>query len=236
MIGPPNSGKSSSFKTFPGPSAVLSYPNEMGSTSLPSKSFDGHPVLKRVWEGDLNADTPATAWAQAVKDLKAVTKEMLDTKPRSFMGDGIHKLYPVFMNDVTFGAYGKGLDFDAKLWQKGTGAFIDYLNTIKNSAVENVVFTIWAAPEADKNTGAVNADKKDFHVFPDLPGKQSNRILGEFSLSLYCFREGGQFKWLTQPEGDIGGVGAKLPGEVLAKLPKKVPQDWAGLMKLLEAA
>jgi hypothetical protein len=204
----------------------------MGSTSLPSESFDKHPILKKVWEGDLPMSAPASSWGKVVTDLKMVTKELLDTKPRSFMGDGIHKLYPIFMNDVTFGAYGRGEEFDAKLWSKGTSSFIDYLNMIK-AAVENSVFTVWAAPESDKNTGAVEAGKKDAHVYPDLPGKQSHRIVGEFPMSLYCFREGGQFKWLTQPEGDIGGVGVKLPKEVLAKIPKRVPQDWAALMALL---
>lgn len=232
LVGGPNTGKTTSLRTCTGgPATCLSFPGEMGTTSIPLQTLDGHEITPRIWEGDCRG----SAGAAAIRDLKAVTKNIIASKPHTLMGDGLHKLFPVFMDDVTFGAFSRGDEFDAKLWSKGTGTFLDYLHSIMNSEVPNVLFTIWQGPEADSNTGAIDAGKKDRHVYPELPGKASSRIVGEFSLTLYCFREAGQFKWLTQPQGEIGGVGAKLPEAVLKRLPARVPQHWADLMKVLEA-
>jgi hypothetical protein len=228
LVGDPNSGKSFSLRTWPGPQEVLAYPGEKGSSSIASVSDDGKPVrvVRYAADGDI-AD-----WAAVVKEMKEATRSALEAKPRTFAGDGLHKLYQCFLHEATFGASSRGNDFDPKLYGVATTRFGQYLDLVMRSPVEHIVFTVWGALEKDDpdERGATPSR----HIFPDLPGQAAKRVMGEFSLVLYANKDAsGKYIWQTKPMGKVWGAGSKLPPSISARIPLTVEQDWGKLSKLI---
>ena len=230
--GPPNSRKTSSLATWPGPLFVQSYPGEKGTASIPKTTVDGLPVKAFAFE----SPEAEVNWSQVVKDTKALTIEILSGKlgeVKTFAGDGLHKLYFMFLAEATFGASARGENFDAKLYGNAGTRFFQYVDLVMRSNVENVVFTCWDGHEKDDPDEKGTSPSR--HIFPELPGQASKKIMGEFSISLYATKDpAGKFVWQTQPSGKVWGAGVKLPVEVAKTLPLFIEQDWRVLEKALK--
>ena len=225
IVGPPNSRKTTSLFTWPRPIGVVSYPGEKGYASIPATAPD---VTALVWEDDIAAKTSPSA---LVKEIETATFGLLSRNEpiTTFAGDGLHKLYTAYLNEATNGAYAQGDDFEPRMYGRAHEAFLHYLNRVMHSKVPYVVFTVWDGREADNPEAG---SKSPSHIFPDLPGKLAKRIMGEFSVVLYAEVTPpvpGQLQkatWQLQPGGKVWGAGVKLPPDLAAKLPQKVPQDW----------
>jgi len=230
--GPPNSGKTTSLRTWPKPMIVVSYPGEKGITSVPQ----GEGVRAFVWDAP---DPAATVnWVGVLAEVSKLTFEALGGKYgpiRTFAGDGLHKLYDVCLNVATGGAKARGEDFEPKKYGTAGTLFFGYVEKVLLSTVEYVVLTCWDGLEKD-DPDAKDKDTSK-HIFPELPGKAAKLVMGEFAVVLYASREGSgpsaQYKWQTQPLGKVWGCGAKMPLEIAKRLPVTVPQDWSALEKLL---
>mgnify|MGYP001589621971 FL=1 len=230
--GPPNSGKSTSLRTWPTPMVIISAPGEKGTTSLPQ----GEGIRSFVWDApDPNA---AVNWVGVLAEVNKLTFESLSGKYgpiKTFALDGLHKLYDTCLQVATNGAKARGEDFEPKKYGPASALCFGYLEKVMLSAVENVVFTCWDGLEKD------DPDEKGSqaprHLFPELPGKAAKLIMGEFAVVLYSNREGAgpaaKYIWQTQPLGRVWGAGVKMPLEVSKRLPLTVPQDWGALERLL---
>lgn len=233
LNGPPNSRKTSSLATWPGPLLVLSYPGEKGTSSIPRLTVDGQAVKAFAFDGEV-VEQPN--WAQIIKDTKALTMEALSGKHgpiKTFAGDGLHKLYGAFLAEATFGASTRGENFDAKLYGNAGTRFFQYIDLVMRSTIENIVFTCWDGHEKDDpDEKGTNPSR---HIFPELPGQAAKKIMGEFSIVLYANRDPtGKYVWQTQPLGKVWGAGAKVPIEVAKALPATLEQDWRVLEKALK--
>jgi hypothetical protein len=217
------------LSTWPAIRAILSFPGEKGTASIPSD--EGTKAF--VWE---NSEEPDKIDHRAViKEVQQVTKDILSGKHgtcHTFAGDGLHKLYQCFLAEATFGASARGETFDAKLYGNAGTRFFQYLDFVLRSNVENVVFTVWDGHEKDDpdEKGATPSR----HIWPELPGQAAKRVMGEFSLVLHATKDSaGKYVWLTQPQGKVWGAGIKLPIEIAKSIPPSVPQDWAALEVLI---
>jgi hypothetical protein len=241
VVGPPNSWKTSSLLTWPMPMAVVVYPGEKGSSSLPPT----HPGLTtHVWEEDpLTANKPGPI----VKAVEGVTLDVLSGTHgpiTTFAGDGLHKLYEVYF-DAAIAEVGDDERVRGRAFGMAHESFMAYLKRVLHSPVPYVVMTCWDGPEKDNPL----ADPKDKdapkHLWPDFAGKLAKRIVGEFGAVLYAqpgtelLTGSGQrakFKagtWYTRPHGAVWGAGLKLPLAVAQRVPSVVPQDWTALEALV---
>lgn len=224
LTGPPNSGKSTSFRTFPRPQVVQVYPGEKGGTSI--ETGEGVKVYK--WSAP-----EVVSWTEVVAETKRLTVDILQRakkgEVKTFCGDGLHKLYACFLHAATSGASAKGEEFDAKIYSSVHAQFFQYVDMVlRNDHLEYAVFSVWDGKEADDS----DAKGKDItrHIFPDLPGQAAKRIMGEFSVVLYHIIEGAgptaRYLWQTKPFGKVWGAGCKMPLAISKALPINVPQDW----------
>lgn len=226
LSGPPNSGKTTSLRTFPQPVIVQSYLMEKGYSSIQgvAKAFvprDFDPLEVVNWQAVINDTTKLTAEIISGKHGECAT----------FAADGLHKLYEAYLAAATGGASIRGEDFEAKLYMGAANKFFAYINMIYNSKVPMFVGTVWDGLEKD------NPEDKDkqasSHVFPELPGKSAKRIMGEFSVALGCKIQGtgkaASYLWQTKPQGRVWGAGMKIPLEIYSAIPDFVPQDYATL-------
>ena len=172
IAGGPNTGKTTSLVTFPhddkGGMHVLLYPGEKGGASVPQDPY----VKGYVWEVDPGKKLASAA---IVTQVGKLTTEILAGKHgpcQTFAGDGLHKFIGYILDDVTGGAFFDGEEFEARLYGRAYQVFLDYLNDVTQSAVENVVFTAWDGSEADraKKPGEKASDIPS-HTYPDLPGR-----------------------------------------------------------------
>lgn len=233
LTGPPNSGKTTSLRLWERPMAYVCFPGENGDATLPSEEG----ITKFVWE-DLDY-SKAVDWAAVLKEIKTVTADILGgTKYgqfKTYAGDGLHKLYSIFLNVQTGGASAAGEDFEAKLYSGSHKAFFTFIQRVNASLIENVVFTIWDGREKD-DPDAKDKDTQK-HIFPELPGKAAKDIMGEFSVVLYHMVQGqgagAKYQWQTKPMGKVWGCGIKAPTEITSKIETFIPQDIKKLMPLL---
>lgn len=240
LVGPPNSRKTTGMGTWPGMKAYMVYPGETGHGSIDVTREDTKAF---VWEEDAQKTLGPAA---LVKEIESNTWDILAGKHGAFdvfNGDGIHKLYAAYINDASAGAFGKGEEFDPKCYGHAHEMFAYYLNRVMASPMSYVNFSCWDGREADDPTMA----KGTSHVYPDLPGKMAKRIMGMFSVVLYCEVSPPQAAmpgqkptqtatWQLQPGGKVWGAGVKVPPEIAAKLPLKVEQNWQTLEPLLLGA
>lgn len=236
LNGPPNSGKTTSLRTWPGPVVGLHYPKEKGTSSLPFKTLDGQPITGFI-PPEIDV-TKAQDWRALLADLRKTTIDILAGKMgpvRTFFGDGIHKAYQIFLASVVNGANFTGEEFEPKLYVKAHSLFWEYIDLIQSSNVEYVVLTCWDGAEQDNSLDDSKEGKKKRHILPDLPGQAAKKVMGEFSLVLNAGIEGvgaaAKYYWQTQPGGYVWGAGMKLPIEVVQKLKlgREVPQDFTAL-------
>ena len=243
LNGPPNSGKTTSIRTWPGPVHVQVFPKEKGSSSLPFRTTDGQEIIGYIPD-DIDV-TKAQDWRKLAADLRTTTVDILAGKfgpVTTFFGDGLHKAYQVFLAEITGGANYTGEEFDAKLYSKAHAQFWEYVDMVQASGVPYVGFTCWDGLEQDNPQDDSKEGKKRKHLYPDLPGQAAKKIMGEFSLVLNAGIEGvgsaARYYWQTQPGGLVWGAGMKLPIEVSQKLklPREVDQDWTALDKKIVKA
>lgn len=236
LNGPPNSGKTTSIRTWPGPVHVQVFPKEKGSSSLPFRTLDGQEIIGYTPD-EIDVTKPQD-WRAIASDMTKTTVDILAGKfgpVKTFFGDGLHKAYQVFLAEITGGANYTGEEFDAKLYSKSHARFWEYVDMILNSGVEYIGFTCWDGLEQDNALDESKEGKKRKHVFPDLPGQAAKKVMGEFSIVLNTGIEGvgsaARYYWQTQPGGWVWGAGMKLPIEVSQrlKLPREVEQDWSKL-------
>lgn len=233
LIGPPNSWKTTSLRTWPKPIAYLAYPGEQGVSSMPLE--DG--IMSFVPEMDPVEKLSAGAQLREVDQLTADILSGKHGQFQTFAGDGIHKLYDVIYAHA-FADLGSD---EEKVGGRAYGVahkeFRKRLRTLGESPMPYVVMTAWSTMERDDPESKVNRSK---HVWPHLPGTMGQDVVGEFGCVLYS-KPGkevapGKFargQWQTRPHGDVWGVGIKLPPELAAKVPTLVDQNWAELEKLV---
>jgi hypothetical protein len=226
LNGSPNSGKSTSLRTWPVGAGltVVSAPMEKGVSSVPLKNFEGKPIKHLVYSvPDVAA---AVKWTEVVNDFRntvfAEGKRL--GEEGGLVVEGLHHVHRMFTNEVTFGAASAGTDFDPKLWGNAHSRFFTFLDQLQKLPCAYVVATVWDGLEKD------NPDEKGSnpsrHVFPDLPGGAAKRVMGEWSCSFNATKEGENYVWVTKPRGQIWGAAAKLPLEISSKIPNTIPQDW----------
>lgn len=238
IVGPPNSWKTTSMRTWPRPLHALSFPGEHGASAIPHE--DG--IYPYVWEEPTQRVTATSVFSEICRTTeKIIAGEYGECKV--FWGDGLHKLYGAIYEAELEGLKTTYPSMDEdKLAGRAYGeahkTFTKYLRKVNSSAVEYVVFTVWPGREKD------NPDDKSanatMHLWPDLPGEMSRRVVGEFGTVL--FAEPGQpiapgkftaGKWQTRPAGRVWGAGLKLPSEISAKIPTTVDQDWQKFEQLV---
>ncbi len=236
LNGPPNSGKTTSLRTWPGPVVGQVYPKEKGASSLPFRTADGQPITALI-PAEIDVTKPQD-WKAVCTEMRKTTIDILVGKHgpvTTFFGDGIHKAYQVFLASVCGGANFTGEEFETKLYAKAHSLFWEYVDLILSSSVPYAVLTCWDGAEQDNKLDQSSEGKKRVHLYPDLPGQAAKKIMGEFSLVLSAGIEGvggaARYYWQTQPGGYTWGAGMKLPLEVTQKLklPREVEQNWTKL-------
>lgn len=233
ISGPPNSGKTTSLRTWPKPMAVVSFPGELGVASLPiqEEGIDAYAF------GEIDVTKPVN-WIDIVEETRRLMAD-LTTKGtyQTVAGDGLHKLYHCYLNMVTVGKAAKGEAFDGRrAYPAASALFFGDLRLWIQSGVPFSPWTVWIG--RDKDDPTAEADKASTHIFPALPGQAGQDVVGEFALCVYAERQGqgqaARYVWLTKPDSRVWGVGAKLPLEIATKLPQTIsPQAWSELEKWL---
>jgi hypothetical protein len=228
ISGSPNSGKTSSLATFPRPIAVMFFPGEKGQTSLEV----GADV--KAWVPEPSDPEKPQNWAAMVQSVERATNEILAGKHgqfQTFAGDGLHKLYTLYLAEATAGASMRGEEFDAKMYGSASKKFFTYLDRVLRSSMPYVVLTVWDGREKDDPSN--KSKDAPSHIFPELPGKAAKDIMGEVSVAVYATKVGPSFKWQTRPQGSVWGCGVKLPPALAEKIPSFVDQDWSKFEPLL---
>jgi hypothetical protein len=153
-------------------------------------------------------------------------------------------MYKVYLNLATDGAFGRGDDFEAKLYTKAHEMANKFLTNITQSPVEYVIVTTWNEKEADRpKKPGERASDIDSHEYPALPGKMAKNIVGMFSVLVFSrvtnkrLPDGRMVgEWLLRPDKDVWGASVKCDPRLIAKLPTTCPQDFRGLYKIIGAA
>jgi hypothetical protein len=240
LIGPPNSWKTTSLKTWPKPIAYIAYPGELGLSSVPMDD----QIQAWYWEHDpVTKQSPGAA----LRAVDAITIEILSGKHgefATFAGDGLHKLYELIyaasLSELENGPLGDKVEAEklrGMAYGRAHNEFRQRIQLVSQSTISNVVMTAWSSMEKDDPENA--RSKK--HVWPGLPGTMGQDVVGEFGAVLYAkpgteiapgkYTEG---QWQTRRHGDVWGVGLKLPVNIATKIPTFVKQDWVELASLVE--
>lgn len=221
--GPPLSGKTTSFLTFPPKRHIIVAPGELGHSSV--REDDDTKLY--YWEFDPNATNVqyARTWVQ----LQKLTIDILSGKHgaiTTFAVDGLHKLYKVIMM-----AKGWTPDSDPKEYIKYHAEFERYINMILSSPVDYIIASCYDGNEA------MEAGSKVMQTFPDLPGKQAKLIMGSFPVVFHSERSGDganeKFTWRVRTTGKVQGCGLHVPEDIKRKFPSELPQNWQEVEKLI---
>lgn len=233
VSGAPGTGKTRSAVTCHRPLHIISLPGEGGTNSIPQEEG----IFPYVWVDD--ADSRASSKA-VIDEIKALTIEIVSGARGECVTvfiDGLHKAYEYFLDTVTGGDFFKGNDFEPLLYQRSHTKFLEYLKLVKESRVQYAFFTAWDAKDPDKPE---LKSKSPMHVYPDLPGKLSRRIMGEFSLVLSSHvvpalvrGQPARFYWQLKPNSEVHGAAIKIDPAIYSKLPDEIPQDWVKLEEML---
>lgn len=243
IFGPPDSWKTTSLLSWlpKGEVHVLSFPGEKGYATLPLGIANLHPY---IWEGNVLENRSPSA---VLAEVERLTLDILSGKNGKVdvaQFDGFHKYYDLILDDVTGGAYNRGEEFEPQLYGRAHRRAKDFLDVVLQSPVPYVVFTAWNAKELDRPLQpGEKARSVGSHEWPDLPGKMAKLILGEFSLVLFSNvqkprtpTEKPKGEWILVPDNEVWGVHVKIDPRIAVRLPKRVPQNWVELERLLLAA
>ena len=245
--GPPNSGKTGAFRTWPSPKHIQVAPGERGDDTIPR----GEPgYTPHLWHDDPIEKLASSAVVEMVESLAFQILGGKYGPCRSYCFDGFHKYYGYVLDwmsggDLFKGDLGKSGDTDpyaaARVYNRARERARYFVQQVNASPVENIVWTCWDGREADDPTKGF---KSQTHVFPGLPGQAAKEFMGEFGLVVHSRIQWGlrqpksraPAKWQLLPEGDVWGASVKAPIEVIEKLPAYCDQDYNVLKKLLEDA
>lgn len=223
--GPPLSGKTTSFKTFPAKRHILVAPGEMGHSSL--REDDDTKLYYFEFDPNSTNIQYKRIWVYVQK----LTQEILAGKRgevTTFGLDGLHKLYEVVMK-----ACGWTTDSDPKEYVKYHDEFGKYTKMVLGSPTPYVVMSCYDGNEA------MEAGSKIMQVYADLPGKMAKQVLGMFPVVFHAERSGEgekeKFTWRVRSSGKIQGCGLHVPPEIRNRFPAELPQDWNEVEKLIHA-
>ena len=235
LFGPPNSWKTTSvIATAPYPLHILSVPGESGWATIP----DNVPGLTAfIWE-EPGSDPVSSSSVR--KEVEDTTFQIIAGKHgpvKTLCLDGLHQLYPVYLNIATEGAYGRGEDFEPRLYTRAHIMFQGFLKRVLASPVPYIICTTWNAKELDTEGG------KNAHQWPDLPGKMAKLIVGMFSVVVFAKVEQAtvpgkqpQGMWFLKPNMEVWGTSVKMDPRLIAKLPASIPQNYKELYRVVGAA
>jgi hypothetical protein len=237
LIGAPNSGKTTSFRTWPGPLLVVAAPGEKGTGSIPLKTTDGIPVKAFSYNIPEGTEGAEVKWAEVASSFRKAIFDGLKEKPKTIAIDGLHHVHRMYANEASFGALAKGQEFDPRLWGNAHNRFFDLIDQVQKAGVEYVVGTIW--DELEKDNPDEKGSSPSRHIMPSLPGAAApRRFMGEWTCAFYALSQGGKYIWMTKPQGQVWGATTKLPLEIAEKVPQTIPQDWgkfeAGVLAVKE--
>ena len=239
--GPPNSGKTGSVYTAKGPVCAITMPQEKGDASMPLKTRDGQPI--KHWKFDIDPNAQAVSWAQEVESVKRLIREIAAGKHgpcTTLFLDGAHKLYDSIFKANCGGSI-KNIEekFVGRKYGESHGDFQEFIDLANRSSIPYVIWTCWDGVKADEEVGKITKDSPR-SIYVGLPGEMGKKkILGEFPFVLSSFTlgqgTGKQFKWRTQPQGDIEGAGMKIRRDIMEriKIEQTVPQDFEAFDKVL---
>ena len=246
IVGPPNVFKTASLLTCHRPLYILSVPGEKGWETIPRHLPD---VKGYVWRDDEASKGSSYATLQEVEKL---TKELIAGKHGEVVTlavDGLHKLYDLHFEAAlaymrTTRAFTEGPNagdeevITGPAYGKAHRTFKKYLDLVLQSPIPYVIGTVWEGrikdDPANKNRNAPT------HIFPSIPGKMGERVVGEFGVVVYAKiglpgPDGfSKSHWETRKVGDIWGVGIKIDPEIARKIPPQVPQDFKKLEALVK--
>jgi len=215
--GPPLSGKTTSFLTFPSKRHILVAPGELGHSSV----REDENTKLYYWEFDPNSTN--VQYMRLWVYVQRITQEILTGKHgevTTFGLDGLHKLYTVVML-----AKGWTPDSDPKEYVKYHAEFGKYMQMVLGSPTPYVVASSYDGNEA------LEAGSKITQIFPDLPGKMAKQVMGMFPVVLHSERNGDgateKFMWRLRSTGKIQAAGMHLPAEIRNRFPAEIEQDWS---------
>jgi len=228
LIGAPDSWKSSSFTTWPGPRAIFQCPGELGGSTLQESPE------QTIW-------TYRKEGKETEKDLVQQFRKDVDLavgsgKYQAVFLDGLSALYGTIfkMHEA------EGGDKRSWFWMSETVLF-EIIGEVLNSNTPYVCMTVWPAPQEDDPIQAEMAAKTggvvSKHFMPDIPGKNAPaRLLGKFGVKANC-KPGqqvapGKFssgKWILRNQGTSYGAGMKLPISIAERIPTEVEANWTKL-------
>lgn len=233
IVGAPNTQKSTSLLTWPGPGDIISMPGEKGHETL--RGNTKHEVY--VW----NIDNPETVSpVQIVRELEQCTFQCL-ANDKLFLGiDGLHKCFGWYYRRArleveSWSSTGK-MEEDKKnliAYNPAYDAFQLFMTRLLQSTKTYVAVTVWEGDTKDDPTDI----RSRSHLFPDLPGKMAKWIVGEFSAVLFSEVSQpdprGHIKgtWVSKPLGKIWGVGVKMQPDKAILLPPRLDNNFPALAK-----
>ncbi len=244
LMGPPGTWKSTALLTWPKPVHVVSIPGEKGWATL-----QGVPgVTVEVWETeDPTKLSPYQVCTELERLVNGIISGIVSGKnpARTLALDGLHKMYGHYykrerMSLESWSAAGKSdtdikLTKDLRAYQFAHDAFSEVLTRWLTSRVPYMVATFWEGVTKDDPEDKMSKG----HIYPDLPGKMANWIVGEFNAVLYHEvgkpAPNGKMKgeWVLRPEGKVWGVGVKARPEVAEKLPPRIPIGFSHFASLV---
>lgn len=235
LFGPPNSWKTTSVvATAAYPLHVMSMPGEQGWVTIP----DNVPGLSSyIWEEPSSDPVSAESIRREVEDTVFASIAGKNGPCTTLCLDGLHQLYSVYLNVVTSGAYGRGDEFEMKLYARSHAMFQHFLRRVLASPVPYIICTTWNNKEAD-----FEGDKKG-HQYPDLPGRLAKLVVGMFSVVVFARvtpppspMAKAKGDWLLKPDHEIWGASVKMDPRLVAKLPASIPQSFKELYTVVGAA
>lgn len=225
LNGPPLSGKTTSFLTFPAKRHIIVAPGELGHSSL----REDENTKLYYWEFD-----PAVSNIQYLKtwvNVQKITHSIIAGEygeVTTFAFDGLHKLYYLIMK-----AKGYTVDSDPREYVKYHEEFSKYMHLILGSKIPYVVASAYDGAEA------IEAGSKITAIFPDLPGKMSKQVMGMFPVVFHTERSGEgdkeKYTWRLRATGKVQAAGMHLPTDLKAKFPAELDQNWAEVERILSA-
>lgn len=248
IVGPPNSGKTTSLRTAKTPCFTISSPGEMGVNSLPR----GEGFENFVWQASPEDKQDSKS---VLNDVRQLAVDIITGKHgtcKTLVVDGVHKLGYYHLDAASNGTWFRGKDFEIERafgkvdpYSKSYSTFEDFLKLVWFSPIENVIMTSWDGIEPG-SFGGVKVDGG--RVYPGMHGKLAKTIMGYFSFVLYAQKnfkpvQGRMtpvYEWQIKENKEVAGAAIKLDPALVAKLPDSIPQDFAALDerldKLMEAA
>lgn len=231
IVGPPNSRKTTVAGWLPklGPTGIYALPGEAHT----DKILTPRPNMKLFLSDPLNTSTERTDWVSLWTEIRDQTRKMVggsktDEKPtipglQFAIFDGYHKAYEV--------AKHAGLmKHPSDTWKAWDFTNSEYLKWIQQGIFSpHVEWCLWLGwSEKEQTEGS-----KKKSVFPFLPGKMQQYIMGEVNVILQTV-EGGVPYWQLQQTDDAMGIGIRVPEERAKTMPVRIKADWTELKKILQ--